>query len=139
MAAYRLYTVVPRLVTFLEALTNVYVRYNRRRLKGAKGRADGAMALATLFDVLLTACKVMAPFTPFLTEAMYQNLRRCLPEGDGNPASVHFCDVPEAREVRGTRGRMSGGSERGGGAFGSFAPSGRGRGGGRSGVLFPCF
>lgn len=101
MAAYRLYTVVPRLVQFLEALTNVYVRYNRKRLKGSKGRADGAVALATLFDVLMTACKVMSPFTPFLTEAMYQNLRRCLPGGAaGSPASVHFCDIPEARAAR---------------------------------------
>lgn len=41
--------------------------------------------------------QVMSPFTPFLTEVMYQNLRRCLPEGA--PESVHFCDIPEAREV----------------------------------------
>jgi isoleucyl-tRNA synthetase len=35
----------------------------------------------------------MAPFTPFFTESMYQNLRRALPPGE--PASVHFCDIPE--------------------------------------------
>ncbi|KAI8462538.1 MAG: hypothetical protein J3K34DRAFT_182080 [Monoraphidium minutum] len=97
MAAYRLYTVVPYLVQFLEGLTNVYVRYNRKRLKGGKGAADCAMALSILFDVLLTACKVMSPFTPFLTEAMYRNLRRVLPPG--SPESVHFCSVPEAREA----------------------------------------
>ncbi|GBF99525.1 hypothetical protein Rsub_11959 [Raphidocelis subcapitata] len=95
MGAYRLYTVVPYLVQFLESLTNVYVRYNRKRLKGGKGPADCAMALATLFDVLLTACKVLSPFTPFLCEVMYQNLRRALPAGE--PESVHFCDIPEAR------------------------------------------
>ena len=60
MAAYRLYTVVPRLVSFIEDLTNVYVRYNRKRLKGGKGREDCAMALASLYDVMLTLCKVGA-------------------------------------------------------------------------------
>lgn len=63
----RLYTVVPYLVRFIDSLTNVYVRYNRKRLKGAKGAEDCALALASLFDVLLTVCKVMAPFTPFFT------------------------------------------------------------------------
>jgi isoleucyl-tRNA synthetase len=59
--------VVPYLVRFIDSLTNVYVRYNRKRLKGGKGQADTAVALAALFDVLLTVCKVMAPFTPFFT------------------------------------------------------------------------
>lgn len=58
---------VPYLVRFIDSLTNVYVRYNRKRLKGGKGQADTAVALAALFDVLLTVCKVMAPFTPFFT------------------------------------------------------------------------
>jgi len=58
------------------------------------------MALATLYSVLLTACKVMSPFTPFLTEAMYQNLKGCLPAAAAAPESVHFCDIPEPREVR---------------------------------------
>lgn len=64
---HRLYTVVPYLVRFIDSLTNVYVRYNRKRLKGAKGPEDCSLALASLFDVLLTVCKVMAPFTPFFT------------------------------------------------------------------------
>eukprot|EP00891_Asterochloris_glomerata_P009063 jgi/Astpho2/9063/e_gw1.00133.6.1_t len=95
MAAYKVYTVVPMLVKFIESLTNIYVRYNRRRLKGAKGVDDTLMALGTLFDVLLKVCKVMAPFTPFFTEMMYQNLRRCLPPSA--PQSVHWCDFPEAQ------------------------------------------
>lgn len=53
MEAYRLYAVVPFLVNFIEQLTNIYVRYNRKRLKGGRGEADGVMALATLFDTLL--------------------------------------------------------------------------------------
>lgn len=59
MGAYRLYTVVPRLVAFIESLTNVYVRYNRGRLKGqGNSTEDCTLALGTLFDVLLTLCKV---------------------------------------------------------------------------------
>ena len=58
MDAYRLYTVVPVLVKFINDLTNIYVRYNRRRLKGSKGPEDTLMALVSLYDVLLTVCKV---------------------------------------------------------------------------------
>jgi isoleucyl-tRNA synthetase len=96
MEAYRLYTVVPRLVSFIGQLTNVYVRYNRSRLKGKNGDVDTRCALAALFNVLLVLCKTMAPFTPFFTESMYQNLRLCLAnKGDSEP-SVHFCLFPEA-------------------------------------------
>lgn len=58
MSAYRLYTVVPRLVRFIGDLTNVYVRYNRKRLKGGKSDEDCLLALTSLFHVLLTLCKV---------------------------------------------------------------------------------
>ncbi|GMH37086.1 hypothetical protein BSKO_04959 [Bryopsis sp. KO-2023] len=92
MDAYRLYTVVPYLVKFVENLTNIYVRFNRKRLKGKGGDEDCQYALASLFHVMLTVCKVMSPFTPFFTEKMYMNLIKCLPD---MPPSVHFCDYPE--------------------------------------------
>ncbi|PNW71377.1 hypothetical protein CHLRE_16g651750v5 [Chlamydomonas reinhardtii] len=98
MGAYRLYTVVPYLVKFIDSLTNVYVRYNRKRLKGAKGAEDTSTCLSCLFNVLLDVCKVMAPFTPFLTESMYQNLRTALPAGA--PESVHWCDFPATRAAQ---------------------------------------
>ncbi|KAG8188170.1 hypothetical protein JTE90_019449 [Oedothorax gibbosus] len=63
MKAYRLYTVVPRLVKFVDHLTNWYVRMNRRRLKGDGGEADCKTALETLFSVLYTMVRMM-PFTP---------------------------------------------------------------------------
>ena len=70
MAAYRLYTVVPRLVKFIDDLTNVYVRYNRKRLKGGKSRKDCLFALASLYNVLLTLCKVgPAPVPPHTSAA----------------------------------------------------------------------
>ncbi len=62
-------------------------------------------ALSALFHVLLLMTKVMAPFTPFITEMMYQNLRRCLLQGGQQqqqqevPESVHFCDMPAVEQV----------------------------------------
>lgn len=76
MTAYRLYTVVPRLTKFIDHLTNWYVRMNRKRLKGEGGVKDCTDALNTLFSVLLTMINMMAPFTPFLSEFMYQHLSK---------------------------------------------------------------
>lgn len=100
MDAYRLYTVVPRLVKFIDNLTNWYVRSNRKRLKSEFGPEDGDIALHTLFAVVLTMVKVMSPFTPFLTEHMYQNLKHFIVKEDGNTvddASVHYLMLPAAR------------------------------------------
>lgn len=97
MEGYRLYTVVPRLVSFIGQLTNVYVRYNRSRLKGKNGDDDTRRALAALYDVLLVLCKTMAPFTPFFAENMYQNLKRCLPDGGAGEPSVHFTSFPQPK------------------------------------------
>ncbi|XLS85072.1 hypothetical protein HN51_035238 [Arachis hypogaea] len=76
MNAYRLYTVVPYLLKFLDNLTNIYVRFNRKRLKGRNGEDDCRTALTSLYNVLLLSCKVMTPFTPFFTEVLFQNLRK---------------------------------------------------------------
>ena len=101
MEGYRLYTVVPFLVKFIDNLTNIYVRYNRKRLKGRNGRNDTAMCLATLHHVLVILCKVMAPFTPFFTEKIFQNLRKAMHD---QPVSLHWCDFPAAEEeVQGDR------------------------------------
>jgi len=94
MEAYRLYTVVPVLLKFIDNLTNIYVRFNRKRLKGRTGEEDSRLALSTLFHVLLTTCKTMSPFTPFFAEGMYQNLRLASPEPNANE-SVHYCSFPE--------------------------------------------
>lgn len=96
MAAYRLYTVVPRLTKFIDHLTNWYVRMNRKRLKGENGIRDCKVALDTLFGVLYDMARVMAPFTPFLTELMYKTLRQLL-TGD-SLESVHFNMIPDAKE-----------------------------------------
>ncbi|XP_068108961.1 isoleucine--tRNA ligase, cytoplasmic [Hyperolius riggenbachi] len=101
MSAYRLYTVVPRLVKFVDMLTNWYVRMNRKRLKGESGMEDCLMALNTLFGVLFSMCRLMAPFTPFITELMYQKLRLLIDPTsvqEKDNRSIHYLMLPNARE-----------------------------------------
>jgi isoleucyl-tRNA synthetase len=96
LEAYRLYTVVGRLVNFLEDLTNWYVRLNRDRMKGGNGPEDALLSLCTLYDVLLNSCILLAPYTPFITELLYQNLARALPEGHPLKCkSVHWVMIPD--------------------------------------------
>ncbi|XP_063072140.1 isoleucine--tRNA ligase, cytoplasmic [Engraulis encrasicolus] len=101
MDGYRLYTVVPRLVKFVDMLTNWYVRTNRRRLKGESGTEDCLWALETLFSVLFSMCRLMAPFTPFITEMMYQNLRHLIDPSsveEKDSSSIHYLMLPHVRE-----------------------------------------
>ncbi|XP_069592048.1 isoleucine--tRNA ligase, cytoplasmic isoform X1 [Ranitomeya imitator] len=101
MTAYRLYTVVPRLVRFVDMLTNWYVRMNRRRLKGESGTEDCLMALETLFSVLFSMCRLMAPFTPFITEMMHQKLKLLLDPAsvqEKDSQSIHYLLLPSVRE-----------------------------------------
>nr|XP_043623289.1 isoleucine--tRNA ligase, cytoplasmic [Erigeron canadensis] len=100
MDAYRLYTVVPYLLKFIDNLTNIYVRFNRKRLKGRTGEEDCRTALSTLYHVLVTSCKAMAPFTPFFTEVLYKNLRKI---SKGSEESIHFCSFPEVEGKGGNR------------------------------------
>ncbi|KCV72488.1 isoleucyl-tRNA synthetase [Fonticula alba] len=105
MEAYRLYTVVPRLLRHVDQLTNWYVRLNRRRLRGdvlvaedgstmPADQEDTLTALRTLFEALFLMTKMMAPFTPFIAEKIYQNLYKCLPTTEEDVRSVHFTSFP---------------------------------------------
>ena len=100
MAAYRLYTVVPNLVGLIDHTTNWYIRFNRRRLKGEFGIEDTQRALNTLFGVLYILILDLAPFTPFLTDNIYQRLLPHIPNSERakDSRSVHFLDFPEVRE-----------------------------------------
>lgn len=100
MAAYRLYTVVPKLLELIDNTTNWYIRFNRRRLKGEFGIEDTQRALNTLFEVLFILVRCLAPFTPFLTDSIYQRLLPHIPKSERakDPRSVHFLDFPEVRE-----------------------------------------
>jgi len=96
MEAYRLYTVVPRLVDLVETLTNWYIRMNRDRFSGERGADHRLDSLCTLFEVLLVLCRIMAPLTPFFCELMYQNLRKVIPDA---PKSIHYMMIPQAKVV----------------------------------------
>ncbi|KAI6086772.1 isoleucyl-tRNA synthetase [Hypoxylon rubiginosum] len=103
MSGYRLYTVVPRLLQVIDNLTNWYIRFNRKRLKGAAGldALDTKAALDTLCQVLFTLVRALAPFTPFITEHIYRLLQPYL--GDAlsefkNAKSVHFLPFPTVQE-----------------------------------------
>ncbi|KAK5661024.1 hypothetical protein OQA88_12403 [Cercophora sp. LCS_1] len=100
MKGYRLYTVVPKMLELLDNTTNWYIRFNRKRLKGEFGLDDTLHALNTLFEVLYTLCRGLAPFTPFLTDTIYLKLLPHIPKElqAEDPRSVHFIPFPEVRE-----------------------------------------
>lgn len=117
MQGYRLYTVMPALVKFVDQLTNWYLRLNRDRLKGLEGEKpelEAETGLQVLYDVLLNSTIIMAPFTPFITEYFYQYLRKLQLSyeeaanggGNSNPVmpgksdSVHFLRLPQYDESR---------------------------------------
>ncbi|KXN90727.1 Isoleucine--tRNA ligase, cytoplasmic [Leucoagaricus sp. SymC.cos] len=100
MAAYRLYTNIPRLLDLFDELTNWYIRFNRKRLKGEDGVEDTIAALNTLFETLFTLRRTMSSYTPFLTENLYETLRKFISEDSsaGNARLVHFLLFPEVKE-----------------------------------------
>jgi isoleucyl-tRNA synthetase len=100
MAAYRLYTVVPGLLDLIDNTTNWYIRFNRKRLKGELGIDDTLHALNTLFEVLYTLVRGLAPFTPFIADTIYLKLLPHIPESlhGEDSRSVHFLPFPEVRE-----------------------------------------
>jgi len=99
MAAYRLYTIIPRLLALVDELTNWYIRFNRKRLKGEDGEQNAIEALNTLFETLLTLCRTMSSYTPFLTEHIYQSLRTFIPQDSAQDTrSVHFLSFPDVKE-----------------------------------------
>lgn len=91
MANYKLYTILPKFVQFIENMTNWYLKFNRDRLKGDVNREEWETSLSTLYNVLLIFSKVSAPFTPFLAEYMYDNLKHLNNEDN---ISIHMCDYP---------------------------------------------
>jgi len=80
-----------QIARFVDDLSNWYVRLARRRFRGPGGTpsADAPSAHQTLHACLTTLCRLLAPFTPFVTEAMWRNLVR------HGPQSVHLTDYPE--------------------------------------------
>ena len=104
---------------FIDDLSNWYIRRNRRRFwkavddnlapddsSGAKWDDDKLAAYQTLYEVLVTVSKLLAPAIPFLSERIYQNLvveglaLSVETNGNAEPVSVHLCDYPEVDQTK---------------------------------------
>ncbi len=115
MDGYLIYESTQLLTDFVDALSNWYVRRSRARFWSPSDDAhfeDKRAVYWTLYECLTTLAKLLAPFLPFATEEMWQNLR-----GPSDSESVHFCDYPEparatidarlSQEMRGIRDLVS--------------------------------
>ena len=76
-----------RIQRFVDDLSNWYIRRSRRRFWKSQSDTDKAAAYQTLYETLRTLCGLMAPFTPFLADAIYRNL--------SDERSVHLTDFPD--------------------------------------------
>jgi isoleucyl-tRNA synthetase len=90
LEAYDIQRAIDPIVDFVDALNNWYIRRSRRRFWKSESDNDKIEAYATLRRVLERLSLVMAPFTPFMSEAIYLNIKTT-----GAPDSVHLCDFPE--------------------------------------------
>ncbi|TCZ75814.1 isoleucine--tRNA ligase [Paenibacillus albiflavus] len=75
---------------YVDELSNWYIRRSRDRFWGSEMTADKITAYQTLQEVLLTLSKLIAPFAPFISEEIFENL--------GGQGSVHHTDYPMANE-----------------------------------------
>lgn len=93
---YKITETARAIATFVDNLSNWYVRRSRERFWGSKMTKSKEAAYTTLYTVLSTLSKIIAPFVPFMAENIYQNLVRNF--DDSVPESVHLCDFPVADE-----------------------------------------
>ncbi|MDR0910183.1 MAG: isoleucine--tRNA ligase [Spirochaetaceae bacterium] len=89
MDAYDLSKAVDPILEFIDLLNNWYIRRSRRRFWRSENDEDKLDAYGSLYQALKTLIKVAAPFMPFITEAIWQNLRL-----ENEPESVHLCNYP---------------------------------------------
>ena len=89
MEAYQLNRAVEPLIRFIDQLTNWYIRRCRSRFWSEYDTQDRKEAFQTLYEVLFRLIQLAAPYVPFLTEAIYQEMRT-----EDMPSSVHLLDYP---------------------------------------------
>ncbi|WP_213974180.1 isoleucine--tRNA ligase [Tepidanaerobacter acetatoxydans] len=82
--------------SLIDDISNWYVRRCRERYWKSEMDNDKIAAYLTLYEALVTFIKMAAPFVPFITEELYQNL--VLTPYPEEPASIHLCDFPEVKE-----------------------------------------
>lgn len=92
MSEYNLMHASRPIMEFVDGLSNWFVRRSRKRFWKSENDGDKNEAYHTLYYVLVELSKLMAPFTPFMAEDIYQQLT-------GSKDSVHLLDFPEANNV----------------------------------------
>ena len=93
---YKIFESARKIQDFVDELSNWYVRRGRERYWGSEMSDDKIAAYMTLYTVLTELSKLIAPYTPFMAENIYQNLVRSFDKNA--PESVHLCDFPTADE-----------------------------------------
>ena len=93
---YDMQTPAKEISSFVDKLSNWYVRRSRERFWGSEESEDKIAAYKTLYEVLVGLSKLIAPFVPYISEEIYQNLVRNL--NKNAPESVHFASFPVADE-----------------------------------------
>lgn len=97
LGAYKIPEAARCLSSFVDELSNWYVRRSRERFWSSELTEDKIAAYMTLYTALVTTAKAAAPMIPFMAEDIYRNLV-CTVDKDA-PASVHYCDFPEYDEA----------------------------------------
>ena len=97
LAAYRIPETAKALQSFVDEMSNWYVRRCRERFWAKGMEQDKINAYMTLYTALVTISKAAAPMIPFMTEDIYRNLV-CTLDASA-PESVHLCDFPEVNEA----------------------------------------
>ena len=97
LANYQIPEAAKALQSFVDDMSNWYVRRSRERFWAKGMEQDKINAYMTLYTALVEICKTAAPMIPFMTEDIYQNLVRSI---DANaPESIHLCDFPKVNEA----------------------------------------
>ncbi|KAK2196569.1 bifunctional Rossmann-like alpha-beta-alpha sandwich fold/Aminoacyl-tRNA synthetase [Babesia duncani] len=91
MKQFKMYNVMPKLLNYLEQLTNWYIRINRDRMRGNFGKEESLISLRSLYTALDYFTLLMSMFAPFTSEMIYKNLKRAR----GGMESIHFEMLPE--------------------------------------------
>ena len=97
LSNYKIPEAAKALQSFVDDMSNWYVRRSRERFWAKGMEQDKINAYMTLYTALVTVSKVAAPMIPFMTEEIYQNLVRSVDESA--PESIHLCDYPVANEA----------------------------------------
>ena len=96
LANYRIPEAAKALQSFVDDMSNWYVRRSRERFWAKVMEQDKINAYMTLYTALVTVAKAAAPMIPFMTEDIYQNLVKSIDASA--PESIHLCDFPEVHE-----------------------------------------